>query len=231
MAPVVDGGRVLRAPPILPKGAALTGHLESDKDEMAKADMMRRLGQTETVGDPGGMAKVVHRQTGGTCAVVSQQEILQAYGLLPSKDPSKIEAELKQEAIEKGYFQVDTSDPKKPEDLGTPTQYIGNLAMERGVIMTKHAKAPLKEFDAAVERGKPIIVGVDPGILWNDKRYLKSGHAIVVTGAEVAKARGKILGYYVNDSGDEPPGKGRFVPASQFHKAWEADGSWFGEVQ
>jgi len=232
LPPVVDNGRVLRAPAILPKGGLRSGvRLESDEGDMAKADMMRRMGLTETIGDPGGLAKCVHRQTGGTCAIVSQQEILQAYGLLPSKNPSKIEAELKREAIEKGYFQVDDSDPNKPEDLGTPTQYVGNLAMERGVIMTKHAKATLREFDAAVERGKPIIVGVDPGVLWNDKRYLRSGHAIVVTGAEVAKARGKILGYYVNDSGDQPPGKGRFVPAAQFHKAWEADGSWFGEVR
>lgn len=197
----------------------------------AQADVLRRMGLTRTEGKPGDWAGQVHSQTGGTCAVVSQQQLLQIYGLVPCNSPSKVEAELKKEAVAKGFFGVDESDPARPRDLGTPVQFIGNLLQDRGLIVTKRTRASPAELDSAVARGKPVIVGVDAGVLWSDMRFLGGGHAILVTGLERSKVDGKVLGYYINDSGNNPVGAGQFIPAEQFLNAWKSRDSRYNEIR
>jgi hypothetical protein len=68
-------------------------------------------------------------------------------------------------------------------------------------------------------------------LLWKNKDELNVGHAIVVTGVEYNRLTGKVLGYYVNDSGLEPPSRGKFIPVDQFLKAWHEDDSQIVEVQ
>ena len=52
---------------------------------------------------------------------------------------------------------------------------------------------------------------------------------MVVTGAEVKKADGTVLGFYINDTGTNEGG--RFIPRRQFLKAWGGNGRVLLEPQ
>jgi hypothetical protein len=213
------------APPILktaPGFFDLFGNSRS-KDPLIRADALRRLGLTNTLGDPSGRAPLVHPQKGGeTCAIVAQQQILMAHGLIAKGDPVKIEAALAKEAQERGFY---------IESAGTARAYQADLLIDRGLIVTKQTAAPLETLDAAVRRGGMIIASVDARYLWNVKSPKTLGHAIVITGAEVGRFDGKTLGYYINDSGVSKDGAGRFVPIEQFTRAWNNHTKSFAEVQ
>lgn len=202
-----------RAPPILdeaPSRLALLKNLASD-DPVKRADARRRMGLSYTVGDPLGRAGLVHRQQhDDTCAVVSQQQVLAAMHLLGPGDQNVQENALRDEASRRGYY-----------GNGIASHYVGDLLVDRGVIVVKKEGAPLKDLDAAVRRGGMVIAGVDARYLWKLEALDQPlGHAIVVTGAEIDRASGRTVGYYINDSGNDPPGRGRFVPAATFEKAW-----------
>lgn len=210
------------APPILetaPGFFQLFSNARST-NPLTQADALRRMGLTRTVGDPSGRAPLVHTQKGSdTCAVVAQQEILMARGLLAKGDPIVIEAQLAAEAKSRGFYRH-----------GTPEAYTADLLVDRGLIVTKQGGASLETLDAAVRRGGMIIANVDARGLWNVKAPQTLGHAIVITGAEIGRFNGKTLGYYINDSGSLKLGAGRFVPIEQFRKAWEGHTKSFAEV-
>lgn len=210
------------APPILeaaPDFFQLFSNARST-NPLTQADALRRLGLTSTVGDPSGRAPFVHAQKGSdTCAIVAQQEVLMARGLLAGGDPIKIEAQLAAEAKSRGFYRN-----------GTPDAFAGDLLVDRGLIVTKQSGVPLETLDAAVRRGGMIIASVDARGLWNIIAPQTLGHAIVITGAEVGRLDGKTLGYYINDSGSLTLGAGRFVPIGQFRKAWESHTKSFAEV-
>ncbi|PIR16686.1 MAG: hypothetical protein COV48_09510 [Elusimicrobia bacterium CG11_big_fil_rev_8_21_14_0_20_64_6] len=190
------------------------------KDPLKQADALRRMGLTATLGDPSGRAGLVHTQNGSdTCAVVAQQEVLMAHGLLPAGDAIKIEAQLATEARERGFFRN-----------GTPDAYTADLLVDRGLLVTKQSGTTFKTLDSAARRGGMIIANVDARYLWDIKSTKVLGHAIVITGVEVGRLDGKTLGYYINDSGSTELGAGRFVPIEQFKKAWEAHTKSFAEV-
>lgn len=213
------------APPILKVAVgplALVNNARS-KDPLVKADAMRRLGLTSTLGDPSGRAALLHPQEGDdTCAIVAQQQILMAHGLIPKSDPLKNERLLAQEAVARGFY-IDTK--------GTPRAYQADLLVDRGLIVTKQAAAPIKALDAAVRRGGMVIASVDARYLWNQKGPKPMGHAVLITGAEIDRFSGETLGYYINDSGVRKNGAGRFVPIEQFKKAWNSHTKSFSEVR
>lgn len=222
-SPFPSGPPAVPAPPIDPSGGdnvfQLPSRLAGSKGELAQIDAMRRLGQTRTVGDPGGRAKLVHAQTGGTCSIVSQQQILEAYGVIARGDAAKTEDQLKTEAANKGFF-----------DNGVPPRYEADLLVEHGMVVTKRYKAADDDLAQAVKKGGIVLVGVDAARIWDIKSRTVLGHALIVTGAELDKS-GKVLGYYFNDSGADPPKGGRFLPAGQFLAAWRANGAAFYEVK
>lgn len=190
------------------------------KDPLVKADAVRRLGLTKTLGDPSGRAAHVHTQNApDTCAIVAQQGVLKSLGLLPLGDPAKLEAQLAAEAKSRGFYRN-----------GTPNAYTANLLVDRGVIVTKQNNVPLATLDAAVRRGGMIIANVDARPLWGDKAPRALGHAIVITGAEVSRLNDRTLGYYINDSGSLVLGAGRFIPIEQFNLAWENHTKTFAEI-
>jgi hypothetical protein len=235
------------APDILPKSDALTLAWKTaasqvlrfmisplipspDWTDKAQADLLRRMGLTETIGNPGAWADLAHRQGRGNCAVVTQQQVLQAYGLVRG-DPSAVERELTGEAQSKGYFKVNYADPSSPpKDEGSPRQYMGNLLQDRGFLVSKHARAEAQALNAAVLRGRPVGVSVDPGILWDDETAKGYRHSVLVTGAEKGRNSGFILGYYVNDSGSLDPARDHFIPSWQFLRAFVSAGSSFFEI-
>lgn len=177
---------------------------------------------TKVVGDPVARAKLVHRQTGPTCAVVSQQQILQAYGVIKPGNPRKEETRLRDLAASKGYY-----------DNGTPSKFEGNILLDHGMIISKHANASDAQLDRAVGTGKILLVTVDAGVLWGKSMYIGGNHAIVVTGARVGRLDGKVTGYYINDSGAAANSMraGRYLPAAAFLKAFHAGSREIIEVQ
>jgi len=213
------------APPIL-KAAPGVGELfrnATSTDALKQVDAMRRLGMTRTLGDPSGRAPLVHTQNASdTCAIVAQQQILMAHGLIEKGDPVKIEARLAKEAKDRGFYF---------DGQGTPRVYQADLLVDRGLIVTKKSPAPIEDLDGAVRRGGMVIASVDARHLWNMNTPDRLGHAIVITGAEIGKLDGKTLGYYINDSGAEENNAGRFVPIEQFKKAWDGHTKSFAEVR
>ncbi len=199
-------------PPLDPKELSLAER---------RARLLRWLGLAEVAGEPKKRALLVHGQEGNSCAIVAQQQLLLAYGVLPGGDQVQLEDMLESSAAAAGYYGYKT---------GTPNKFMGNLLMEYGLIIVKHVDASDEELAAAAKTGKMLLVSVDPGLLWNDPKYLGSGHAILVTGVEFMKKSGTVLGYYINDSGYYGGVGGRFVPAEQFYKAWHGRGSRFIEV-
>ena len=226
---LLDRRAMPKPPPENPSAPAIIdakpGYLDllrniRSKDPTIGADAQRRLGLTNTLGDPSGRARLVHTQNASdTCAVVAQQGILMDHGLLPKGDPIAIEAQLAQEARNRGFYRH-----------GTPDAYTANLLVDRGLIVTKQNGVPLATLDAAVRRGGMIIANVDARALWGVKAPKALGHAIVITGAEVGRFNDKTLGYYINDSGSTKLGAGRFVPIEQFKLAWEGHTKTFAEV-
>lgn len=211
------------APPIIKKPLSFLDILANtgSADDTEVVDAKRRLNLTRTIGDPSGRAKFVHTQKANdTCAVVAQQGILLAHGLLPKGDPIAQEAALAAEAKSRGFYRE-----------GTPDAYTANLLVDRGLLVNKQSGVTLETLDAAVRRGGMIIANVDARGLWNVKHPTVQGHAIVITGAELGKFDDKTLGYYINDSGTADVGAGRFIPIEQFRLAWDAHTRSFAEVK
>lgn len=212
------------APDILPDGGASIVDRAKNlagPDPMKRADALRRSGLTRTLGDPGGRAAFVHAQSGPmACAIVVQQQILLALGLLPKDDPIAQETALTREAARRGFF-----------DEGTPDAYNGELLIERGLLVSKQSGVELEVLDAAVRRGGMVIANVDARPLWDQRSNAPVGHTVLVTGAEVERfGEGKTLGYYINDSAP-PVGAGRFVPVETFRAAWDGLYRTFAEVR
>ena len=205
---LLDAPRVAPPAPVLPF---------SDLD---KSLSLQEVLFTKVVGAPVERAKLVHAQTGPTCAVVSQQQILQAYGVIKPVDPKKEEVRLRDLAASKGYYAN-----------GTPSKFEGNILLDQGMIISKHANASDAQLDRAVLTGKILLVTVDAGRLWDNALYNGGSHAIVVTGARVSRLDGRVTGYYINDSGSAPMSAGRYLPAEKFLKAFHAGTKEIIEVQ
>jgi len=190
-------------------------------DPLTRADARRRAGLSYTVGNPGGRAPLVHTQGyADTCAIVAQQQVLVDRGLVPGNDPAGVEARLGRQAADRGFFRD-----------GTYAAYSGALLIEHGLIVTQSVGAPLDAMDSAVRRGGMVIAGVDARYLWGKTAPASLGHAILITGAEVEYGSGKTVGYYINDSGKNPPSRGLFIPVETFRKAWDAHTKSYVEVR
>jgi len=167
---------------------------------------------------------LVFKQKGGTCAIASQVELEEAAKIIPTDavSASSEEARLYGLAAKGNLFTGNPADQDRRADGGTPNQYIGDLLP---FPTEKHIHQTNEQLFSAVSSGQMVIVWVDPGILWNQQRYLHEGHVVVITGAEVDKKSGSLLGYYINDTGT---GEGaRLVTKKQFTDAWMADGHNF----
>lgn len=225
--PTPGSGKVPRAPPppIDPKGPSgpidAAQRLAGMRGETAQIDAMRRLGLTRTTGDPARYAPLVHKQDKMTCAVVCQQQMLTAAGVIENKDPKAEEVRLRDEAYKKGFFLMDISDPDNPKSLGTPWAYLGSLLTEHNMTVTKEYGGSEDDLAEAAKSGDVLLVDVDPGYLWDMKEHRGGSHSVLITGAEISKRSGKVLGYYINDSATDPPGAGKFIPAGRFHQAWK----------
>ncbi|MFH1726747.1 MAG: hypothetical protein ABII00_19230 [Elusimicrobiota bacterium] len=195
----------------------------SERAALVRVGVRQYLGGSSTVGDPYKRADLVHRQAGGTCSIVAQQQILKECGALPDGNPRKQETELYEQATRLDYFDGSSYNAMRRWEGGTPWQYVGNLLSENGMIVRKTARAKDAQFVDAVSTGKMLLVDVEVGTFYDDPAHRGAFHSIVITGAELSKGNDELLGVYVNDSNTTEAA--RFVPKDQFLKAWRAAGS------
>jgi hypothetical protein len=164
-------------------------------------------------GDAGG--DWMPQTTDFTCAVVSQQMILDQFGLDVS------EQELMYIGLENGWL---TNGGTSPDDMGRLLEYhgIGTHANEGGGVLSLLEELRL---------GHKVIVGVDSGELWNQDSFWQdfvqpngADHAVVVTGLDLRDPENPLV--YINDPGD-PNGAARPYPLEKFADAWNDSGEYY----
>lgn len=111
-----------------------------------------------------------------TCAIKSQEIIMNAAGL------NVTEEELRTEAIQNGWY---------APGIGTPMEDVGMLMKIHGMEVKQQLHGSMMNLAVELSKGHPIIVGVDSGELWNPgvsetfEDFLhgpKADHALIVGG-------------------------------------------------
>lgn len=146
-----------------------------------------------------------------TCAIKSQQIILNEFGLDVTED------QLVKVALEKGWYTRDGS--------GTTFENVGNLLEYAGIDVTRQVDANVFSLVSELSQGHKVIVGVDSGELWRGKiqGWFKDffigdtpDHAIVVAGIDTSDPNNVMV--IVDD-----PGTGDYhkaYPLGEFMDAW-----------
>lgn len=156
-----------------------------------------------------------------TCAIKSQQLILESNGINVS------ESELRDEAMRNGWY---------APGVGTPMESVGNLLENHGMEVHRFVNASVPDIAYELSRGHQVIVGVDSGELWNagaDETFEdiisgdRADHALLVSGIVIDPftAEESIL---LTD-----PGTGDVCmeyPAEQFEDAWDDSGDFMISV-
>lgn len=155
----------------------------------------------------------IQQSTGYTCAVKSQQLILNMFGV------DVTEQQLMDEAFEHGLLTTN----------GTPMGDIGKLLELHGVSTQTFLSGNVATLMNELAQGHQVIVGVDSGELWEplEEFYEDSAlgqvpdHALLVTGVDVSDPQNVQV--IVTD-----PGSGccRSYPYEQFVDAW-SDSNFF----
>lgn len=165
------------------------------------------------VGTPHEDARYYHRQSGGTCAIVAQEQVIRR-----RTGEGVSEPELVSEAIRNGWY-----NPMR----GTPFCHIGRLCEAHGLHVDQafsDGQGDGMNLDRAREhlaRGDSVIVTADAGVLWNDPQYNSEGHTVWLTGIDYDSGL-----VYVNDTGVmDRPGAAMTVPIGRFEAAWRRFGN------
>jgi hypothetical protein len=174
------------------------------------------------LGDPDGSGHIA-QSTAFTCAVVSQQMILNDFGILnPDTGEPFSEAQLVYDATIHGWLNEGTH----PDDMGNLLEYHG---------VPCHKGSGLENMIKELARGRKIIVGVDANELWNQDNKLlndfqdafigeSANHAIVVKGIKHDEYGAPVI--VVNDPG-MPDGAGVEYSLDVFHDAFKDSGCYY----
>lgn len=153
---------------------------------------------------------------GDTCAIKSQQLILNDFGIPCTEE------DLIQYSYEHGWYQGNGS--------GTTMIDVGNLLETAGIPVTRQAEANVFNLVSELAQGHKIIVGVDSAELWHNqsvgekiKNWLNDffrgdtpDHALIVAGIDTSDPNN--IQVLVTD-----PGSGDYCkayPLEQFMDAW-----------
>ena len=148
---------------------------------------------------------------GDTCAIKSQQLILNDFGIPVTED------QCVQYSIEHGWYANDGS--------GTSTGDIGKLLCDAGVPCTQTDGANVYDLANQLAQGHKIIVTVDSGELWDNSiwDWLKDiffgdtpDHALIVAGIDMTDPDNPMV--IVTDPGNGHPAQP--YPLDQFMDAW-----------
>jgi len=157
-------------------------------------------------------SEAVKQQYDDTCAIKSQEIILNAVGVDVTED------ELRNEAYQNGWYTPGN---------GTPMEDVGKLLESHGLDVTQIQHGSMYNLVSELSKRHPVIVGVDSGELWNpcpDETFediirgQQADHALIVSGIE-----------FNDDFTDGTvnvidPGTGDFCtgyPLDQFEDAWD----------
>lgn len=161
--------------------------------------------------------KDVQQQYPDTCAIKVQQLILESQGF------DITETELRDEAIENGWY---------APDYGTPLKYVGNLLESHGVEVHRSYHSSIGDIASELSQGHPLIVAVDSGELWHDGPREtfediimgeNADHAVLVNGIMTNPFTAE-LNVLLTD-----PGTGDVCveyPLEQFEDAWADSGEF-----
>ena len=148
---------------------------------------------------------------GDTCAIKSQQLILNDFGIPVTED------QCVQYSIEHGWYANDGS--------GTKMIDIGKLLCDAGVPCTQTDGANVYDLANQLAQGHKIIVTVDSGELWDNSilDWLKDiffgntpDHALIVAGIDMTDPDNPMV--IVTDPGNGHPAQP--YPLDQFMDAW-----------
>lgn len=152
------------------------------------------------------MSEDVHQLYSDTCAIKSQQLILEDFGIHFTED------QLRDEAMMHGWYNGGTS----------PTD-VGKLLELHGIPVSQYENANIFNLVNELAQGHKVIVGIDSGELWNDNIFDKlfednaADHALIVSGVDTSDPNNvKVI---VTD-----PGTGNLLkeyPMEEFVNAWE----------
>lgn len=144
-----------------------------------------------------------------TCAIKSQQIILNEFGVPVSED------ELVVDSIVNGWY----------NGHGTAPEDVGKLLVEKGIPCTRTEDANVYDLVNELAQGHKVIVAVDSGELWNNGilDWMKDffwgdtpDHAIIVAGIDMSDPNNPTV--IITD-----PGTGHSAqpyPLDQFMNAW-----------
>ena len=110
-----------------------------------------------------------------TCAIKSQQLIMQDFGIHFTED------QLRNEALMYGWYNGGTA----PED-------VGKLLELHGIPVSQYENANIFNLVNELAQGHKVIVGVDSGELWGDNIFDKifednaADHALIVSGVDTS---------------------------------------------
>ena len=166
------------------------------------------------IGDPDGSVDSWHAQQGNTCAIVSQEGVLED---LFGRDFD--EDELREIAEDNGWYAGN----------GTTFEDIGKLLEYYGANVERSSGNTYNDIREALAGGHPVIVAVDGDELWNGQDNdtfgpgMDANHAIQVTGLDESDPNNIM--FIVNDSG-VANGNSVMIPADVFMSAWEDSGGY-----
>jgi len=162
----------------------------------------------------------IQQQYDDTCAIKSQQLILNDFGIYVSED------QLVQQAEQFNIFTPGS---------GTSPQDVGKLLELNGVHCTQYANATIYDLTSALAQGEKVIIGVDSSELWNNgpmSQFVnqatdqfsgeQADHALIVAGIDTTDP--KSVQVILTD-----PGTGEEAaryPMDQFLDAWQDSGNF-----
>jgi len=162
---------------------------------------------SDVVGTP---TTYIGQTTPFTCAIVSQQMILNDFGINVS------EAQLVYDATSNGWL----------TEGGTTINNMGNLLEHYGISTHINHSGDLTSVIDELAHGRKIIVPVNSDELWNGVSWWQRltglhntgpDHAIVVTGVDFSNPSSPQV--IVNDPG-HPDGAGQAYPLDRFLESW-----------
>lgn len=146
-----------------------------------------------------------------TCAIKSQQLILEKFGIYLSEE------QLVQYSIEQGWYDCSGN--------GTKMTDVGKLLVDAGIPCTQTTGANVYDLANELAQGHKVIVGVDSGELWDNNilDWLKDfflgdtpDHALIVAGIDLTDPNNPMV--IVTDPGSGQPAQP--YPLDQFMDAW-----------
>lgn len=174
---------------------------------------MQTTNSNIVIGDnPNGLFDV-QQNYDDTCAIKSQQLILNDFGIPVTEEVLVAQAE-----------QLNIYSPGQ----GTSPQDVGKLLELNGVYCTQHTNASIYDLTSALAKGQKVIIGVNSGELWQGEPMgdlvsgEKADHALIVAGIDTTNP-GDVQVILTDPGTGEEAAR---YPMAQFLDSWNDSGNF-----